>query len=87
MRRVCRDISAVKNQRVPTSDIHTFVKHLINMDKAAGFGADPFHFDKKPIHMPIVRAAASARNGGRKSQQAEHSEEWCSLLNTREDAG
>jgi hypothetical protein len=35
--------------------MYTFVKHLINMDKPAGFGADPFHFDKKPIHMPIVR--------------------------------
>ncbi len=40
---------------VPINDMHTFVRHLINMDKPAGFGADPFHFDKKPIHMPIVR--------------------------------
>ena len=40
---------------VPINDMHTFVKHLINMDKPAGFGADPFHFDKKPIHMPIIR--------------------------------
>jgi hypothetical protein len=40
---------------VPINDMYTFVKHLINMDKPAGFGADPFHFDKKPIHMPIVR--------------------------------
>ena len=40
---------------VPINDMHTFVRRLINMDKPAGFGADPFHFDKKPIHMPIVR--------------------------------
>ena len=40
--------------------MHTFVKHIINMDKPAGFGADPFHFDKKPIHMPIVRVIENA---------------------------
>jgi len=40
---------------VPVNDMHTFVKNLINMDKPAGFGADPFHFDRKPIHMPVVR--------------------------------
>ena len=45
----------MKNHGVPTNDMYTFVKHLINMDKPAGFGADPFHFDRKPIHMPIVR--------------------------------
>ena len=45
----------MKKHSVPTNDMYTFVKHLINMDKPAGFGADPFHFDKKPIHMPIVR--------------------------------
>ena len=39
----------------PTNDMYSFVKHLINMDKPAGFGADPFNFDKKQIHMPIVR--------------------------------
>jgi hypothetical protein len=41
---------------VPVNDMYTFVKHLINMDKPASHGADPFNFDKKPIHMPIVRA-------------------------------
>lgn len=45
---------------VETNDMHTFVKQLINMDKPAGFGADPFHFDKKPIHMPIVRVIEKA---------------------------
>jgi len=47
--------AVMKKHSVPTNDMYTFVKHLINMDKPAGFGADPFHFDKKPIHMPIVR--------------------------------
>ena len=41
--------------RVPINDMHTYTKLLINMDKPAGHGADPFHFDKKPIHMPVVR--------------------------------
>ena len=45
---------------VPINDMHTFTKHLINMDKPAGFGADPFHFDKKPLHMPIVRVIERA---------------------------
>lgn len=45
----------MKKQGVPINDMHAFVEHLIDMDKPAGFGADPFHFDKKPIHMPIVR--------------------------------
>ena len=45
----------MKKHNVPINDMYGFVKHLINMEKPAGFGADPFHFDKKPIHMPIVR--------------------------------
>lgn len=45
----------MKKHGVPTNDMYSFVKNMINMEKPAGFGADPFHFDKKPIHMPIVR--------------------------------
>ena len=44
--------------RVPINDMYSFVKELINMDKPAGHGADPFHFDKKPIHGPIVAVIA-----------------------------
>lgn len=40
---------------VPINDMYTQVKALINMDKPAGFGADPFNFDKKSIHMPILQ--------------------------------
>lgn len=46
--------------RVPTNDMYAFVKHLINMDKPASHGADPFSFEKKPIHMPIVREVERA---------------------------
>ena len=45
----------MNKHQVPINDMHFFVRHLIDMEKPAGFGADPFHFDKKPIHMPIVR--------------------------------
>ena len=40
---------------VPINDMYTQVKALINMDKPAGFGADPFNFDRKSIHMPILQ--------------------------------
>jgi len=40
---------------VATNDMYRYTKHLINMDKPASHGADPFDFDKKPIHMPMVR--------------------------------
>ena len=45
----------MKQHGISINDMYTFVKHLINMDKPAGFGSDPFNFDKKPIHMPLVR--------------------------------
>ena len=38
---------------IPTNDMYTFVKGLIDMNKPAGHGADPFFFDRKPIHSPI----------------------------------
>ena len=45
---------------VPINDMHTYVKNLIDMDKPAGHGADPFTTDKKPIHRPIVEAICEA---------------------------
>ena len=39
---------------VPTNDMYTFVKSLIDMNKPAGHGADPFFFDRKPIHPPLL---------------------------------
>jgi hypothetical protein len=39
---------------VPTNDMYAHVLSLIDMTKPASHGADPFHFDKKPIHPPIV---------------------------------
>lgn len=45
----------MKKHGVPINDMYSYAKSVINMDKPAGFGADPFHFDKKPIHMPVVQ--------------------------------
>jgi len=45
----------MKEHGVPINDMYTHVKELINMDKPAGHGADPFNFDKKPIHPPIAK--------------------------------
>ncbi|MFT5468260.1 MAG: hypothetical protein ACI8UO_003369 [Verrucomicrobiales bacterium] len=39
---------------VPINDMYAFVFELIDMTTPAGHGADPFSFDKKPIHPPIV---------------------------------
>ena len=38
---------------IPTNDMYAFVKDLIDMNKPAGHGADPFFFDRKPIHPPL----------------------------------
>ena len=38
---------------VPTNDMYVFVKSLIDMNKPAGHGADPFFFDRKAIHLPL----------------------------------
>lgn len=45
---------------VPINDMYTYVKDRIDMDKPAGHGADPFHFDKHPLHPPVVAAIANA---------------------------
>ena len=39
--------------KVPVNDMYSHVKALINMEKPAGHGADPFSFERKPIHFPL----------------------------------
>lgn len=51
--RIAADV--MKKHGVPVNDMYTFVRKWIDMEKPAGFGADPFHFDKKPIHLPVLR--------------------------------
>jgi len=46
----------MKGHGVPINDMHGHVVKLIDMDKPAGHNADPFSFDKKPVHAPIVEA-------------------------------
>ncbi len=38
---------------IPTNDMYVFVRSLIDMNKPAGHGADPFFFDRKAIHLPL----------------------------------
>lgn len=38
---------------IPTNDMYVFVRSLIDMNKPASHGADPFFFDRKAIHPPI----------------------------------
>lgn len=45
---------------IAVNDMYSYVSALINMDKPAPHGADPFDFDRKPIHMPIVRVIEKA---------------------------
>lgn len=40
---------------VPINDMYSHVKKIIDMDKPAGHGADPFFFDRKPIHPVMVQ--------------------------------
>lgn len=41
---------------VPVNDMYSFVLELIDMEKPASHGVDPFFFDRKPVHPPIVEA-------------------------------
>ena len=43
----------MKKHGVPINDMYNYVKSIIDMDKPAGHGVDPFFFDRKPIHEPI----------------------------------
>ena len=47
-------VRVMKKHRVPINDMYNYVKDRIDMTKPAGFGFDPFHFDRQPLHPPIV---------------------------------
>ena len=44
----------MKKHGVVINDMHPYARGLIDMNKPNG-NADPFHFDRKPLHPPIVR--------------------------------
>lgn len=48
----------MKKHSVPISDMYTYAKSIMNMDKPASHGFDPFNFDKKPIHGQVVEIIA-----------------------------
>ena len=47
---------------VPVNDMYSYAISIMNMDKPAAHGVDPFHFDGKPIHPPIVETIARELN-------------------------
>lgn len=47
---------------VPTNDMYAYAKSIMDMDKPASHGADPFNFDKKPIHGQIVEVIGRELN-------------------------
>ena len=49
----------MSDHKVPINDMYTYVKSLIDMERPASHGADPFFFDRKPLHPPIVRLISS----------------------------
>lgn len=48
--------------KVPVHDMYSHVRNLIDMDRPASHGADPFFFDRKPLHPPVVQAILSQLN-------------------------
>jgi hypothetical protein len=44
---------------VPINDMHAFALPLLDMTKPAAHGVDPFFFDRKPLHPPIVAVVKS----------------------------
>ncbi len=43
------------SHKIAINDMYSHVKNLIDMNRPASHGADPFHFDRKPLHPPIVK--------------------------------
>ena len=52
----------MRRHDVAINDMYGFVKDLIDMDKPASHNADPFFFDRKPIHQPILEAICKELN-------------------------
>ena len=54
---VAKKVMAEKGIKI--NDMYRFVFELIDMKRPASHGADPFFFDRKPLHPPIVRSIAA----------------------------
>jgi len=48
--------------KVPVNDMYRYVRDLIDMKRPASHGADPFYFDRKPLHPPIVSGILNELN-------------------------
>jgi len=51
--------NVMASQNVPIHDMYSHVFELIDMEKPASHGVDPFFFDRKPLHPFIVECIAS----------------------------
>ena len=49
----------MKTHNVPINDMYSFVKSIINMEKPASHNADPFFFDRQPLHPPLVQSISA----------------------------
>lgn len=47
---------------VPVNDMYSYATSIMNMDQPAPHGFDPFFFDNKPFHPPIVNIIARELN-------------------------
>ena len=50
------------DEKVAVNDMYSYVIKLIDMKRPASHGADPFFFDRKPLHPPIVRCILAELN-------------------------
>jgi hypothetical protein len=50
------------DEEVTVNDMYAYVRAQIDMDRPASHGADPFFFDRKPLHPPIMRSILNELN-------------------------
>lgn len=55
-------VRVMADENVVVNDMYSHVKNLIDMDRPASHGADPFYFDRKPLHPPVVQCILSELN-------------------------
>ncbi|MEM8665878.1 MAG: SGNH/GDSL hydrolase family protein [Planctomycetota bacterium] len=52
--------TVMKERNVTVNDMYTYVLNQLDMNRPAAHGADPFFFDRKPIHPPLVTSILNA---------------------------
>lgn len=44
----------MEKRGIPINNMYAYAVSVMNMEKPASHGFDPFHFDRKPLHPPVV---------------------------------